>query len=229
VNPLGRQIVLSGRSEPLTVVGVTGDVRQTSLGSSSRPEIYLNGLQRGPDWSTVALVVRSASDPRSLVPDVRAAIRTVNPDVAIARIGRMEDVIAGSVAQPRVYTILIGAFAVLAVALAALGLYGVVSYSVAQQTRELGIRLALGSTPGGIVRSVLREGISLTGIGIAFGTIGTALTAQALSTLLPGSGSKDALVFVAVAGVMTVIGAAASFIPARRAARVDPLAALRVD
>ena len=229
MDPIGRQIVLGGRTEGMTVVGVTGDVRQSSLGSEPRPEIYLSGLQTGPDWSTFVLVVRARPGASSPAADVRAALRQVNRDVAIAKIAPMTDVIAGSVAEPRLYTALIGAFAVLAVLLAAVGLYGVMSYSVAQQTRELGIRLALGSTPAGIVLSVLRQGTLLTMLGILLGSGGAYFATQAIARLLPGSRGEDPITFTAVAVVMVVIGAAASFVPARRAARVDPLAALRVE
>jgi putative ABC transport system permease protein len=228
-NPLGRHIVLTGQTIPLTVVGISGDVRQSSLGAESRPEVYLNGLQPGPDWASFALVVRSRPGAGSVIADVRGAVRHVNRDVAIAKIAPMADVIAGSVAQPRIYTALIGAFAMLAVLLAAVGLYGVMSYSVAQQTRELGIRLALGSTPSGIVLSVLRQGTLLTLIGSVVGSGGAYLATRAMAKLLPGARGEDPAIVAAVAGLMVVIGAAASFVPARRASQVDPLVALRVE
>ena len=228
-NPLGRGIVLTGRTAPLTVVGIAGDVRQSSLGSEPKPEIYLNGLQPGPDWSSFALVVRARPDAASVVADLRGAVRHVNRDVAIAKIAPMPDVVAGSVAQPRIYTALIGAFAAIAVLLAAVGLYGVMSYSVAQQTRELGIRLALGSTPSAIVLSVLRQGTLLTSFGVVLGSGGAYLGTRAMAKLLPGVRGEDPALVAAVAGLMVIIGAAASFVPARRASRVDPLAALRVE
>jgi putative ABC transport system permease protein len=229
VNPLGRQIVLTGQTVPSTVVGVSGDVRQSSLGVEPRPEIYLNGLQPGPDWSSFALVVRAADEATTLAADVRAALRQVNRDVAIAKIAPMSEVVAGSVAQPRIYTALIGGFAALAVLLAAVGLYGVMSYSVAQQTKELGIRLALGSTPSGIVFAVLRQGTRLTIGGIALGATGAYLATRAMAKLLPGARGEDPAAVAVVALLMVIVGAAASFVPARRASRVDPLAALRVE
>ena len=228
-NALGRRIVLTGRTIPLTVVGIAGDVRQSSLGSEPKPEIYLNGLQPGPDWSSFALVVRSRPDGRSVAADLRAALRDVNRDVAIAKVAPMAEVVAGSVAQPRIYTSLIGAFAAIAVLLAAVGLYGVMSYSVAQQTRELGIRLALGSTPSHIVLSVMRQGTGLTILGIVLGSGGAYLATRTMAKLLPEVRGEDPALVAAVAGLMVIIGAAASFVPARRASRVDPLAALRVE
>ena len=211
------------------VVGVTGDVRQSDLGTAPRPEIYLCALQPGPDWPSFALVVKTTSDPLSIAGDVRASLRAVNRDVAISRVGSMEDVVAGRLAQPRVFTVLLATFAALAVALAAVGLYGVISYSVTQRTRELGIRLALGSTPAALVGSILRSGAALTLAGIAIGTAGGYVATQSIAKLLPNARGGDPLTLAAVAALMLSVGCAASYLPARRAARVDPLAALRVE
>jgi putative ABC transport system permease protein len=153
----------------------------------------------------------------------------VNRDVAIARIGTMDEVVAGRLAQPRAYTILLGAFAALAVVLAAVGLYGVISYSVAQRTREMGIRLALGSSPAALVASVLKDGTSLTMVGIVLGLAGAYVAVEAIAKLLPGARGADPVTLAAVVVLMLVVGSAASYLPARRAARVDPLAALRAE
>ena len=229
INPIGRQIALAGRPIAFTVVGVTGDVRQSDLGTAPRPEIFLSGLQNGPDWPTFALVVGASSDPLSLAADVRTSLRAVDPDVAIARVATMEEVVAGRLAQPRIYTTLLGAFAVLALVLAAVGLYGVMAYSVTQRTRELGVRLALGSTPGAVMALMLKQGAALTAAGILTGIAGAHLMAQWVATLLPGARAGDRLTLVAVAAAMLLVGCAASYIPARRAAGVDPLVALRAE
>jgi putative ABC transport system permease protein len=141
----------------------------------------------------------------------------------------MEDVVAGRLAQPRIYTTLLGAFAVLALVLAAVGLYGVMAYSVTQRTRELGVRLALGSTPGAVMALMLKQGAALTAAGILTGIAGAHLMAQWVATLLPGARAGDRLTLVAVAAAMLLVGCAASYIPARRAAGVDPLVALRAE
>ena len=227
--PLGKQITLRGRPVTMTVVGVTGDVRQSDLGTVPRPEIFLSALQLTPEWSEFALVVHTTPEPASLVADVRASLRSANPDVAIARIGAMEDVVAGRLAQPRVYTTLLGAFATLALVLAAVGLYGVIAYSVTQRTRELGVRLALGSTPSALVAAILKHGALLTGVGIAIGLAGAYVATRAISTLLPGTKADDPWTLSAAAALMFAVGCAAAYIPARRAARVDPLIALRAE
>ena len=227
--PLGHQIALTGSSVAFTVVGVTGDVRQADLGTAPRPEIYLCALQPGPDWSSFALVVHTTRDPLTLVPDVRASLSSINRDVAIARVGTMEEVVAGRLAQPRVYAVLLGSFAALALVLAAVGLYGVISYTVAQRTRELGIRLALGSTPAALVGSVMKHGATLTTIGVTIGLAAAYVATHSVAKLLPGARGGDPITLSAVAALMLFVGCAASYLPARRAARVDPLVALRAE
>ena len=221
--------MLTGDPTELTVVGVTGDVRQSDLGTAPRPEIFLCALQAGPDWPSFALVVLSTSDPLSVVPDVRAALRIADADVAVAKIGTMHDVLSGRLMEPRIYTSLLGAFAVLALVLAAVGLYGVISYSVAQRTRELGIRLALGSSPEALVAGVLRQGAGLTAVGIVIGLAGGYAATKAVATLLPGARAGDPVTLAAVGILMLLVGAAACYIPARRAAQVDPFSALRAE
>jgi putative ABC transport system permease protein len=227
--PIGREIALSESPVALKVIGVTGDVRQSDLGSAPRPEIFLCALQPGPDWPSFALVLKSTADPVALVPDVRSSLRAVNRDVAISRVGTMEEVVAGRLAQPRAYTILLGAFAALALILAAVGLYGVISYSVTQRTREMGIRLALGSSPAALVTSILKTGAALTAMGIVIGLAGAYAVTQSIATLLPNMRGGDPLTLLSVLALMLLVGSVASYLPARRAARVDPLAALRVE
>jgi predicted permease len=229
MDPLGRRIAITGEPTEFTVVGITGDVRQSDFGSAPSPEIFLSALQDGPDWAGFALVVHTAGDPLSLVPGVRAALRTADGAVAIAKVGTMDDVLAGRLAEPRIYTSLLGGFAVLALALAAVGLYGVIAYSVARQTRELGIRLALGSSPSALVAGVMREGAGLTAIGIVIGLAGAYAATQGVAALLPGARPGDPLTLGGVAGLMLLVGALAAYVPARRAARVDPLTALRAE
>jgi len=229
MDPLGRRIAITGKPTEFTVVGITGDVRQSDFGSAPRPEIFLSALQEGPDWAGFVLVVHTAADPLSFVPGVRAALQTADREVAMAKVGTMDDVLAGRLAEPRIYTSLLGGFAVLALALAAVGLYGVISCSVAQRTRELGIRLALGSSPSSMVGRVLREGAVLTGSGVILGLAGAYAATQGVATLLPGARPGDPWSLAGVAGLMLLVGAVAAYVPARRAARIDPLTALRAE
>jgi predicted permease len=227
-DPVGARLALTGSPVVFTVVGVTGDVRQSDLGRAPRAEIFLCALQPGPDWSSFALVV-NAADPLALVPAVRASVRAVNRDVAIAKIGTMNQVIAGRLAAPLVYTTLLGTFAGLALALAAVGLYGVVGYAVAQRTREMGIRAALGSTQRGLVFSVMKGSALMIGAGVVIGLAAAQMVTRAIGTLIAGARPEDPVTYVLVAIMMIVVGGAASYIPARRAARVDPLTALRAE
>ena len=230
MDPVGRRIVLTGTPTTFTVVGVTGDVRQSDLGTASKPEIFLCSLQPGPDWSGFALAVATTNGyPIALAPDVRAAIRATNSNVAIAKVGTMDDVLAGRLAQPRIYTVVLGAFAALALVLATVGLYGVVAYSVAQRTRELGIRLALGSSPSALVFGVLREGAMLMAIGTLIGVAAGYAATRSVASLLPGAHPGDPVTLGVAVVVMLVAGAAAAYVPARRAARIDPLIALRTE
>jgi putative ABC transport system permease protein len=214
----------------LTIVGVTADVRQSDLGRAPRAEFFLSALQPGPDWSGFALVVRTTrGDPLRLVPDIRAVLGSVDRTVAVAKVASMNALVSGRLAEPRIYTTVLVAFATLALGLAAVGLYGVISYSVTQRTRELGVRLALGSSPGALTRNVLGQGARLTLTGVGIGLVGAWLATQSVPRMLPIARPGDPVMLAAVAGLMLVVGSLAAYLPARRAARVDPLVALRSE
>ena len=229
-DPIGEPVVLTGQPDRFTIVGVTGDVRQSDLGRAPRAEFFLSALQPGPDWSGFALVVRTNNgDPLRIVPDIRAILGSVDRNVAVSKVASMNELVSGRLAEPRVYTTILVAFATLALVLAAVGLYGVISYSVTQRTRELGVRLALGSSPGALTRSVLGQGARLTLIGVVIGLAGAWLATQSLTRMLPIVRPGDPVTLAAVAGLMLVVGGLAAYLPARRAARVDPLVALRSE
>jgi predicted permease len=217
------------RNVALTVVGVAGDVRQMGLGSEPQPEIYLDFLQPVPPWSWLALVVRTSEDPSTLAGAVKRLARSVDPDVPITQIRTLDEVLSSSLAKPRVYALLVGAFAALALMLASVGLYGVVSYTVTQRTPEMGVRLALGAERGAVLRLVLRQGLSLALIGTVIGLAAALGVARLLVRVMPGARPGDPLALAAVALLLLGVALAATYVPARRASRVDPTVALRYD
>jgi putative ABC transport system permease protein len=213
----------------LNIVGVVGDVRQMGLGSEPRPEIYLDFMQPGPPWSWLVLVVRTQAEPASLAGAVKRLARSVDRDVPVVQVRTLDEVLSASLAEPRVYTLLIGVFAVLALTLATVGLYGVVSYTVTQRTPEMGVRLALGAERGAVLRLVLRQGLSLALTGTAIGLVATLAVARLLTRLMPGAEPGDPLTLAAVAALLIGVALAATYLPARRASRVDPTVALRYE
>jgi putative ABC transport system permease protein len=231
-DPIGKTITLPVDDETtvtLTVVGVTGDVRQTALGVAPRPEMYLNSMQPGPPWNWLALVIRTAEEPEKAAGAVRSLLRSVDRDVPITQVRTFDEVISASLAQPRVYTLLLTAFAVLALALAMVGLYGVASYTVAQRTPEMGVRLALGAERAAVVRLVLRQGLGLALAGTAIGLAGALAVSRLITRLIPEAQPGDPLTLAGVCVLLIAVALAATYVPARRASRVDPTVALRFD
>jgi predicted permease len=211
------------------VVGVVGDVKQTSLGLGSSEAVYVALGQ----WMWVdldqSLVVRTQRDPALLVPAIRQAIASVDANVAIARITTMEDLVAASEADRRFVLQVIAIFAVAALVLAALGLYGVIAGSVAERTREIGLRSALGATRADILSLIVGQGMTLAAVGVVIGVAGAAAATRGLTTLLYGVTSLDAATYVGVILLLAAVSAAACWGPASRAARIDPTVALRSE
>jgi putative ABC transport system permease protein len=227
-NPVGRQLrvhVNESVRQPRQIVGVVGDVRTRGMELEPVPVIYVPHSQYGPESMTV--VVRTAGDPMAAVPQVKAALKDAAPGVAFSRARTMEDVVSASVAEPRFRTLLLAIFAAVSLALAAVGLYGVVAFSVNQRRAELGLRIALGADPGDVLRLVLREGMLPVAAGILMGLGGAALLARVMRTLLFGVDAFDPATFALVAILLATIALAACYIPARRATRVDPAGTLR--
>jgi putative ABC transport system permease protein len=224
---LGKQITLHPSKQPLTVVGVVGDVRQISLGSAVRPEIYLTYQQPTPDWPGLTLVVRTDGDPSALASSIRTVAESIDGSVPFSQIRTLDDVLSGSMAAPRVYTILIGSFALLGLSLAGVGLYGVVSYAAIQRTHEMGIRQALGAARRDILTLVLRHGMWLAGVGLALGLGGAVGLTRLLTSLEPTIQAANPWTLAAVSAVLLGVALAATFAPAYRASRIDPLVALR--
>jgi predicted permease len=228
-NPLGRQLKFRSDGTPVTVVGVAGDVRQMNLATAPQPEIYINYLQPTPDWPWLTLVVRADADPASLAPSIKAIARSEDPNVPIAQMRTFDEVLSGSLAEPRIYTMLLGAFAGLALALAGVGLYGVVAYTASQRTHEMGIRQALGAARRDILRLVLRQGLALSIAGPGLGLLGAVALTRLLKSLVPAVEPGDPLTLLAVSALLMAVALAAAFLPAERASRVDPLIALRYE
>lgn len=228
-DPVGKVIEygnMDGDLRPYTVVGVVGDVREGSLDAEHRPTFYGNALQRPAALRTRFSLVLATSDADGLVPAARAAARDVAPDVPV-RIRTLSEVFSASLAQRRFSLILLGAFAALAVALAITGIYGVISYLVAQRSREWAVRLALGARRSDVLRRVLTRGAWLVGTGVLVGTLVALAATRVLRSFLYEVSPTDATTFVAVALLLAAVSLAASYVPAVRATRVDPAAVMR--
>lgn len=226
-NPLGQRVTMKDWGPPLTgeIVGVVGDVKADGLDSDTRPMIYWPYPQFPSIFNN--LVVRADGDPAGVLAAVKREIWAVDREQPLSRIQRMEEVIATSVAPHRFNMLLLGVFAALALALSAIGIYGVISYSVAQRTHEIGIRLALGAGPGDVRRMVIRQGMRLVLIGGLIGLAGAFALTQLMASLLFGIKATDPATFLSVTLLLVGIAWTACYLPARRATKVDPLTALR--
>ena len=213
-------------SEPwLTVVGVFGDVRHSGLDRQLRASFLRPYTQAG--WPVMSIVTRTASAPQTFVAPVKKALLSVVPDLAASGVRTMEDVVGASVSSRRFPMILLTLFALLALALAAVGIAGVVAYSVAQQTQEIGLRMALGAQPRDVMRLVVGHSMVWTVAGLAIGVGASFGVLQLLRTLLYGITATDPVVLAAASLLLALVSLAASYLPARRALAVDPVAALR--
>ena len=211
-----------------TVVGVVDDVRHSSLEAAGGNEMYLDIRQTG-DWGGVEMVVRSPLPAATLVPEVRTALASYDPRMPNGEFYQLEQLIDDAVAPRRLITQLLGFFSTLALTLSALGLYGVIAYSVGQRTQEIGIRMAVGAQRGDVLQLILQGGLRLIVIGVTLGLLGSLALTQVLQSLLYGVTAHDPLVFAGIATLLVAVGAVACLIPALRATRIDPISALRAD
>ncbi len=229
-DPVGRRVKFGKPNDDdpwETIVGVVGDEKQDSLSAEVKPEAYQSHLQSAQDEMT--LVVRAEGDPRALAGAVRAQLRALDAGVPVYDVKTMRDVVYESLARERFVMLLMGLFAALALALAAVGIYGVVSYATAQRTHEIGLRMALGAQARDVLRLTIGQGLSPVLAGVGFGLLAALGLTRLMSSLLYGVSASDPLTFAAVALLLTVVSLLACYIPARRATRVDPLTALRYD
>jgi predicted permease len=230
-NPVGRRFRLEEEEAPHTILGVVGNVREAGLDREPFPEIYFPYAEAGADGmpGDAILVIRTVVPPGSVAADVRAAVRGVDPGLPVHQVETMEEVISKSLAGRRLNLWLLGIFAGIALVLSAAGLYGVISYLVAQRTREIGVRIALGAQTQDVVGLVMRQGARLTAVGIALGLLGAFLFTRALESLIYGVSARDPLTFVAIAALLAAVALLATWIPAERAAHIDPLLAIRKE
>jgi putative ABC transport system permease protein len=223
--PLGRHI--TWKKTAREIIAVVGDIKFHGIKADPTPEIYMPYTENM--FPYLALMVTTTRPAGQITPPVRAAVHSVDRDLALERVATMDDVIGEELAQPRFHMTLLVSFAVLALALAAVGIYGVVGYSVTQRSREIGIRMALGASPGSVLRSVLGEAALLALGGVAGGVAAALGATRALSSFLFGVKPVDPPTIAAVAGVLIAVALAAAWLPARRALRVDPMVALRYE
>jgi putative ABC transport system permease protein len=227
-DPIGRPVTLhSFGPEPFVVIGVVGDVRTYGLDRDAPPTVYGSSFAYG-GWNPMNVVWRSA-DPASQVASIRELVRRIDPSVALYDTSVLDDLLADSFAPRRFNMVLLACFAVVALVLAAVGLFGVMAYLVAQRTRELGVRLALGAASSDILRLILGRGMALASIGTLIGLAGALWMTRAMASLLFAVSATDPSTFTAVPVLAIVVAAFACYLPARRAMRVDPVTALRAE
>jgi putative ABC transport system permease protein len=230
-DPLGKRFRLGGfgaHDEPwLQVVGVVNDVRQAALQIDPRPQVYVPQAQRST--SEQAFVLRTAGDPKNLIAAARSAVYAVDRDQPVSRVIPMSQILSASVAGRRFNMVLLGMFAVLALVLAAVGIYGITAYSVAQRTREMGLRMALGAQRGTVLALVLREAGSLALVGVGAGLVLAFAATRVMASLLFGVGATDPVTFGSVTAALAAVSLFAAWVPGRRATEVDPMVALRTE
>ena len=228
-DPIGKYITDFGPlMDRIQIVGVVGNVRHADLETAPRPEIYLSFGQA--HWPSAFMVVRSkTSDPLALTSAAQSAVSSVNKDVPLANLRTMQDMVAGSVLRRKFAMWLLSIFAGLAVLLAAIGLYGVMSYTVSQRTHEIGIRMALGAKKADVVQLIVSQGMKLAALGVAAGIVAALLLTHLMASLLFGISARDPVTFGSLTALLAVVALIANYVPARRATRVDPMVALRYE
>jgi putative ABC transport system permease protein len=226
-DPVGKRLTIPLLAASREVVGVVADVKHSSLDTESGAEMYVPYLQK--PFNFMAVVVRTAPDPLSMVNAVRGEILSVDKNQPAYDVKTMQQIVSESVSQPRLYMLLLGIFAALALVLAAVGIYGVMNYSVAQRTHEIGIRMALGAQRSDILKMIVGQGMILAAVGIVAGLVAAFLVTRVMETLLFGVGTRDLPTFLIIPLVLATVAFLSSYIPARRATKVDPMIALRYE
>jgi putative ABC transport system permease protein len=235
-DPLGKRLKFGGGRDGvglrasktwITIVGVIADARTESLANASVPQVYLSLYQDTP--KELAIFLRGDLNARAIPEEVRAMVQSVDPELPVYGAQTLDDAVSTSLAERRFSMEMVACFAATALLLAALGIYGVISYIVSERTQEIGIRLALGARRGTILQMVLRQGLGLAMAGAGLGLVGSVIVSHLMAGLLYGVMPTDPLTFVGVTLMLTGVALAACYIPARRAMRVDPMIALRYE
>jgi putative ABC transport system permease protein len=239
-SPVGEPILIGpdGHRLTLQIVGVVSDVRQFGLDREPNAQAFMDARQvptdpafRMPPLFPVGVyyTARTSGDPLTALDNIRTVVRQVDPGAALDHVATMEQIVSNSIARPRMYAVLVSIFSVVAVALAAIGLYGMMAYAVARRTREIGIRMALGAQRRTVLSLVLRQSLMLAAAGLSIGLFAAAGTTRYLQSLLFGVTPFDPLTFATAAIGFVAVALLASYLPARRAMRIDPLNALRCE
>jgi putative ABC transport system permease protein len=208
-------------------VGVVANIKQTTLNANARPSMYLPHLQR--PTGGMSIVIRTNGDPSSLSSMARSQVHSVDPNIPVTNIRTMDEIFSASIEQQRFAMLLVGLFGAVALALAAIGIYGVMSYSVLQRTHEIGVRMALGAQRTDVLKLILVQGVFISFLGVIVGLAASFALTRVMSTLLFGITPTDTMVFATVAFGIFAIGIVATYMPAWRATKVDPLLALRYE
>jgi putative ABC transport system permease protein len=229
-NPLGRrlQVAIGGpNGMDVEIVGVVGDIKFASLDAETRPAVYIPLPQLSIGLATI--VARTPLEPLSLTNSVAAAVRAVDPELPLADVRTLQEVVDATLARPRTVSVLLTGFALIALVLAGVGVYGVMAYSVSQRTQEIGVRMALGATVGSVFRMVIGQALKLVALGVVAGVIAAALLTRLLASLLFETEPLDPLTFAVTALVLLSVATVASYVPARRGTRIAPTQALRAE
>jgi predicted permease len=220
---------MDGNLKPLTIVGIVGDVRARGLDFPPSPIIYVDYRQRGMNFNaSPTILVRSAAPPTEIVSAARGIFHDLAPEVPV-KFSTFADEMGGWLADRRFLLLLVGVFGAAALVLAAIGIYGVVAFSVARRTQEIGIRMAIGALRGDVLRLVLAEGARMAAAGVLIGVSASLAITRLMSSLLFGISATDPLTFAGIAVLLCLVALAATYIPARRAMRVEPMTALRYE
>jgi putative ABC transport system permease protein len=230
-DPIGKRVTFSSTTAPniqwITVVGVVGHLAHEGLDAQKRVQLYLP-LAQNPR-ALMGFTVRTVGDPLAATATIRRAVASVDPDLPLAAPASMETLVDASLGSRRFAMLLLGGFALLSLVLASIGLYGVMSYTVTQRAREMGVRLALGAGTGDVLGLVLRQGVNLTLLGVGIGIAAAFALTRVMKTMLFGVGATDPLTFVTLPLVLLAVALLATYLPARRATRTDPIVALRAE
>jgi len=231
-DPIGRRIthelsIVPGQATSREIVGVVGDVRHFGLQHPAEPQMFVPHAQM--PWPSMAVVLRTSLDAGQVAAAVRQSVWRVDRSIPVPPIRPLEEALSGATGQPRFRAWVLGVFASIAVLLAVTGLYATMAYAAQQRTRELGLRIALGATPGQAMALLVRNGLALAGAGVLVGLVGAAIVARLIASMLFGVSTLDPVAFAGGPILLMVVAAIACYVPARRARRLDPIAAINAD